>query len=110
MQCVLAEPSGTLARHRCVHQPQHAHFDGAGNKKVLGCWLPAAGAISLLPGVFSQEELATRSALGLCSAWPALDPMRFSCLKGKSHVKQTNELNSSSTCAIALYCSYLEFT
>ena len=69
MQCVLAEPSGTLARHRCVHQPQRAHFDGAGSTQVLGCWLPAAGAISLLSrGV--GDSLSIRSALRMASVGP----------------------------------------
>ena len=69
MQCVLAEPSGTLARHRCVHQPQRARFDGAGSAQVVGCWLPAAGAISVLSrGV--GDSLSVRSALHMASVGP----------------------------------------
>ena len=44
----------------------------------------AAGFRLLVRAVFSQEELASHSALGLRSEWPALDPIRLSCIKGRS--------------------------
>ena len=69
MQCMLAEPSGTPARHRCIHQPHLARFYGAGSTQVLGCWLPDAGAFSLLSrGV--GDSLSVMSVLRMASVGP----------------------------------------
>lgn len=44
----------------------------------------AAGFRLLVRAIFPQEVLATHSALGLRSEWPALDPLKLSCIKGKT--------------------------